>query len=58
MGKKWYKSKTLNFNAIYLAVIAAMTQGFGIAISPELVAAGGVILNAILRLFTTEPLAS
>jgi hypothetical protein len=57
MGKKWYKSKTLNLNAIYLAVIAGLTQGFGITISPELVAAGGVILNSILRVFTTEPLA-
>ncbi len=55
MGKKWYKSKTLNFNALYLALVAVV-GAFGIELGPELVTAGGVILNAILRTITSEPL--
>ena len=54
--KKWYKSKTLNFNAIYMALIAILTQGVGIVLDPEVVAAGGVLLNWILRLLTKEPI--
>lgn len=54
--KKWYKSKTINFNALYLAVIAILTQGFGIVIDPAVVTAGGVLLNWILRFITKQPI--
>jgi hypothetical protein len=58
MGKKWYLSKTINFNAIYLAMIAVITEGFGIALDPTIVAGGQALMNLILRkYFTREPIA-
>ena len=58
MGKKWYVSKTIDFNVIYLAVIGILTKGLGIEIPAELVVSIQTIGNIILRkYFTTEPIA-
>lgn len=57
MGKKWYLSKTINFNAIYLACIAIAVEGFGYTIDPTIVAGGQALMNLILRkYFTREPI--
>lgn len=55
---KFWKSKTINFNIIYAALVTIITQGFGINISPELIAAIGTLLNIILRAITKEPLSA
>jgi len=49
------KSKTINFNALYLALIAVM-KSFGMEIDETVVAAGATLLNWILRAFTNKPL--
>jgi hypothetical protein len=54
---KWYKSKTLNFNALYMAIVAAITQGFGIEIPAEAIAAVQTLLNIGLRFVTKGPIA-
>jgi hypothetical protein len=54
--KKWWQSKTINFNAIFLAIIAIVTQGFGIDIPAEWIAAAQTFLNIILRLITKQPI--
>ena len=46
------KSKTINYNGLYMAVIA-MLPALGVTVAPELVAAGQTILNVVLR-FVTE----
>lgn len=56
MGKKWYLSKTINFNGIYLACVAIATEGFGLTIDPTIVAGGQALMNLILRKFTKEPI--
>ena len=53
---KFLKSKTINFNAIYLALIAILTQGFGVEMSTEVVAAIQTLMNWILRAITKVPL--
>ena len=58
MGKKWYLSKTINFNAIFLALVAIVTKGFGITVDPTIIAGLMALMNAILRkYFTREPIA-
>lgn len=54
--KKWYKSKTINFNALYLAVVAAVTEGFGVQIDPAVIAAVQTLMNFVLRKVTKEPI--
>ena len=49
------KSKTINFNALFLAVIA-VAGAFGFEMKPELVAALQTILNVGLRFVTDSPL--
>ena len=49
------KSKTINLNVLAGAVVTILSQ-FGVTISPEILSAGFVILNTILRLITNEPL--
>ena len=57
MGKRWYLSKTINFNAIFLACVAALTEGFGITVDPTIVAGAQTLMNLLLRkYFTTEPI--
>ena len=57
MGKKWYVSKTINFNAIFLAAVAVLSEGFGIAIDPTIIAGAQTLMNLLLRkYFTTEPI--
>ena len=51
--KKWYKSKTINFNAMYLAIIAVL-QAFGLEIPTEAVVAVQTLINIILRAVTSE----
>ena len=58
MGKKWYLSKTINFNAIFLALVAIVTEGFGITVDPTIIAGLMALMNLILRkYFTREPIA-
>jgi predicted permease len=52
--KKFWKSKTVNFNVIYAAIIAIITQGFGITISPEIMVLVQSLGNLIIRKFTNE----
>lgn len=49
------KSKTVNFNALFLALVA-VSGACGISLEPELVAALQTLLNVILRFLTSEPL--
>ena len=56
MVKKWYKSKTIDFNVIYLAGIAILVKGLGIEIPPELIVAVQTIMNIVLRKLTTDPI--
>ena len=49
------KSKTINYNGLYLAIVA-MLPALGIAVKPELVAAGQTILNVVLRFMTESSL--
>jgi hypothetical protein len=58
MDKKWYLSKTINFNAIFLALVAIAVEGFGITIDPTIVVGLQTLMNLILRkYFTREPIA-
>jgi len=50
-----FKSKTIDFNAGYMALIA-LVGALGYEIRPEVVAAGATLLNWILRFFTVKPL--
>lgn len=53
--KKWYKSRQLWLN--FLAAVALFSQSqFGFVVSPEMQGYLLVILNALLRLDTTEGL--
>lgn len=54
--KKYLKSKTINFNVVYGALVTIATQGFGINIAPEIIAAVGTVMNIVLRTITNEPL--
>jgi hypothetical protein len=59
MGKKWYLSKTINFNAIFLALVAVAVEGFGLTIDPTIIVGLQTMMNLILRkYFTTEPVVS
>ena len=49
------KSKTINFNALYMAIVASLPV-FGVNVTPEQVAAGQTILNVILRFLTDTPI--
>ena len=49
MGKKWYLSKTINCNAIFLALVAAITEGFGIDLDPTIVAGAQALMNLLIR---------
>lgn len=49
------KSKTVNYN-ILAGALVTITSQFGFPVSPELISAGFVILNTILRLITKQPL--
>ena len=56
-GKKWYVSKTINFNAIFLALVAIATEGFGLVIDPTIIAGLMALMNLILsKYFTSEPI--
>lgn len=55
---KFLKSKTINFNAIYLALVAIVTKGFGYDIDPEIIAACQTLMNWILRYLTKEPMSA
>jgi len=54
--KQIIKSKTIDFNAGYLALIA-LVGALGYELDPKVVAAGAMVLNWILRFFTTKALA-
>ena len=57
MDKKWYLSKTINLNAIFLALVAIAVEGFGLTIDPTIVVGLQAFLNIILRkYFTREPI--
>ena len=49
------KSKAINLNALYLAVIATL-GAYGVELKPELVALGSMVLNIVLRMITDRPL--
>ena len=53
--KQIFKSKTIDFNAGYLALVA-LIGALGYEIKPEVVAAGATLLNWVLRFFTKVPL--
>lgn len=53
--KQILKSKTIDFNAGYAAVIV-LIGALGYVISPEVVAAGAMLMNWLLRVFTKVPL--
>ena len=58
MDKKWYLSKTINFNAIFLALVAIAVEGFGITIDPTIIVGLQTLMNLVLRkYFTREPIA-
>lgn len=52
MLKKIFKSWTVDFNILYAAVITILTQGLGMTIDPELIAAIGALVNVLLRFKT------
>ena len=56
METKWYKSKTINFNAIFLAAVAVVTEGFGVVLDPTIIAGAQTIMNLILRRLTNTPI--
>lgn len=57
MGKKWYLSKTINCNAIFLAIVAIATEGFGVEIDPTIIAGAQTLMNLLIRkYFTREPI--
>ena len=56
MGKKWYLSKTLIVNALML-VAMFVAEASGVEMPAELQGSVMVIVNWILRIATTEPLA-
>ena len=51
---KWWRSKTVNINALYLALVAVVSA-LGVQMEPELVSALQVILNVVLRAITNKP---
>ena len=53
MIKKWYQSKTVNFNAIYLGLVAIVTKGFGVEPDPVIIAGGMAAMNWVLRRITS-----
>lgn len=55
-AKQLVKSKTINFNALYVAVIAVLGS-YGVPLKPELVALGQMVLNIVMRMVTKGPLA-
>jgi hypothetical protein len=52
-----FKSKTINMNALYMALVA-VSSALGIELGPELIAAGQTILNIVMRYITKEPMAA
>ena len=57
MGKKWYLSKTINYNAIFLALVAIATEGFGLKIDPNIIVGAQTLMNILIRkYFTREPI--
>ena len=52
---KIFKSKTIDFNAIVLAIFALL-KGFGFETPDDVIVAVVTIGNFILRFFTNEPL--
>jgi anti-sigma-K factor RskA len=61
MGKKLWQSKTFWFNALSAAatVLAALAASPEIAANPKIaafVAAGGYLVNVVLRTVTSEPI--
>lgn len=55
--KKWYKSKTINLNAAFIAIVSLL-RALGIHLEPEVVAAIQTFGNIILRLVTDQPIGS
>lgn len=53
--KKWYKSKTINFNALIVAIVAVL-KSLDIYIEPEIIVAIQTIGNIVLRFVTSEPI--
>ena len=53
--KQLYKSKTLDLNAAYVALVALL-GGLGIEVDPQIVALGAAVMNWILRFVTNKPL--
>jgi len=60
MGKKWWKSKTYFVNALTAAANMALVFGFDTGLTNAevgIVATGSfLVVNAIIRLFTNEPI--
>ncbi len=54
MNKKWWKSKTLWFNAIGLLIVIAEYFGQINIITPELLALILLLGNGVLRMVTTS----
>ncbi len=54
---KFFKSKTINLNALYMALVA-VAGAAGVEIDPELVAAGQTFLNFVMRYVTKEPISA
>ncbi|MCK5616391.1 hypothetical protein KAR91_81770 [Candidatus Pacearchaeota archaeon] len=52
MIKKLLKSKTIDFNIVAAALVKVLSA-FGVAIPIDVILAGFVIMNFILRLLTT-----
>lgn len=55
--KAWYKSKTLWFNLLTLAILAGQGQ-LGIEIPPSIAVPLVTVGNMLLRVITTAPLAA
>jgi hypothetical protein len=53
--KKWFKSKTINLNALLLAVVGVL-GAVGYEVQPEVVAGIGTLMNVVLRFVTKEPI--
>ncbi len=57
MGKKWYLSKTIDMNVIFLALVGILVEGFGFPVEPTIVVGLQAFMNVILRkYFTREPI--
>ena len=54
-AKQIIKSKTINANGLYVAVIAVL-GAYGVPLKPELVALGQMVLNIVMRMVTKGPL--